>query len=223
MGCNNSRLNSNGEVVPARIRPLLLRRIEELRKHRNGASVRGEGTLSKKQLLKGDAAEEDDDYQSSNEDGNKHKISSKETQHATKERSQQTMVRVVTVEKLSKVVPLPDFEYGTEEHHNKHEDHNQEKVKDVENKDKVDLATKNEEYAYCVWPRPENKHEEVNAKHDDDHDDHNNSDEEEEDEEEEGEEDDENGRFLGPGSPSFRIYVKAEKIKEEQREYYKNC
>lgn len=216
-------MNTNGEVVPARIRPLLRRRIEELRKHKNGASLGGEGTLSKKQLLKGDAAEEeeDDDDQSSNKDENKHKISSKETQHTAKEQSQQTLVRVVTVEKLSKVVPLPASEYGTEEQHNKHEDHSQEKVKDVENKDKVDLVTDNEECAYCIWPPPKNnKHEEVNDKRDDDHDekDDDDDDDDDDDENEEGEEEDENGRFLGPGSPSFKIYIEDEKIKEEQRE-----
>ncbi|GAV87290.1 hypothetical protein CFOL_v3_30716 [Cephalotus follicularis] len=54
MGCNNSKLDSEGEVVPAKIRPLLLRKLEEIKRHKIANA-----TLSKKQLLK-DGVEEDD-------------------------------------------------------------------------------------------------------------------------------------------------------------------
>lgn len=58
MGCNNSKLDPQGEAVPAKIRPLLRRRIEEIRRRRNAITFKV-GNLSKKKLLK-DGAEEDD-------------------------------------------------------------------------------------------------------------------------------------------------------------------
>ena len=135
-------MNPNGaEAFPARVRPLLIRRLEEFKKRRNinGDTLRGGGgeeedAISKKQLLKGDgggAEEEDKNTQSAH------------SHHEDDE-------PVVRVEKLSKVVPLPVSECGVgEKKHKEHKDHDQEKVKDVK-------------------PQTENKHEDVNAKHDDD-------------------------------------------------------
>lgn len=134
MGANNSRLpGSGGEVLPAKIRPLLRRRVEELRRRRSGATMRREkeeeATFSKKHILNFD-----DESESS------------------------TIAK--RGDSLSKVVPLP-----------------------VEKKDEVV-----------------------------------DSDEEEEEEKEENEEDDEieSGRFIGPASPSFRIYcIQPENSKRE--------
>ncbi|XP_061360896.1 uncharacterized protein LOC133304850 [Gastrolobium bilobum] len=101
MGSNNSRLNGTSgggaEVFPARIRPLLRRRIEELRNRKNV------DTLSKQQLLK--------DESSSHENETEDKV--------------ETVVQVVAVEKLSKVVPLPvSEEQSNELDDNDHDDEN---------------------------------------------------------------------------------------------------
>ena len=136
-------MNPNGaEAFPARVRPLLIRRLEEFKKRRNinGDTLRGGGgeeedAISKKQLLKGDGggAEEEED---------------KNTQSAHSHHEDDEPV--VRVEKLSKVVPLPVSECGVgEKKHKEHKDHDQEKVKDVK-------------------PQTENKLEDANAKHDDD-------------------------------------------------------
>ncbi|KAJ1417869.1 putative histone-lysine N-methyltransferase SETD1A [Sesbania bispinosa] len=113
MGGNNSKTNaSGGEVLPAKIHPILRQRIEEFRKRRNG-------TLSKKELLKDDGvvAVEDGNYQSFDEN---------EFEETTKN---QTMAHGATIENLSKVVPLPISECETKESCNEHKDHDQEKRK----------------------------------------------------------------------------------------------
>ncbi|KAA8540649.1 hypothetical protein F0562_024432 [Nyssa sinensis] len=66
MGCGGSRLDAEGEVIPARLRPLLRRRIEDIRRRTHGVSLRG-GTPSKKILLV-DGSDEDDNSQSDLED-----------------------------------------------------------------------------------------------------------------------------------------------------------
>lgn len=59
MGCGNSKLNPEGELIPPRIRPLLLRsKLSELRKRKNGTNLR-DGTMSKKVLLTDGESEED--------------------------------------------------------------------------------------------------------------------------------------------------------------------
>ncbi|CAL0305195.1 unnamed protein product [Lupinus luteus] len=128
MGCNNSKLNASGELeVPPKIRPLLLRRIEELRKHKNGGGGEEEGAMSKMHLLNDDTIVEG---QSFSEDENDNIV----LPMGTQPNKEQNMVHV---DKLSKVVPLPVSEY--EEQHNKHKDRSQEKVKHVENNGDVDL------------------------------------------------------------------------------------
>lgn len=232
MGCNNSSLNGDGEVLPVRLRPLLRQRMEEFRKRRsNGVSlgVGEEGGLSKKQLLKDDAAE-DENSQSSDEN--------------EIEKKQNVLVRVVVVEKLSKVVPLPDFECMNDELQCRdHKDQEQEKVKDVakevdikksvpepedkfeevsEKHEEVNYAKDDEEYAqhkeaYAKCEEESAKQKEANAKHELETAKHH-SDDEENDEEEEDDDDYEIGRCIGPGSPSFRIYyVEAEKRKQEEK------
>ncbi|OIW19923.1 hypothetical protein TanjilG_30837 [Lupinus angustifolius] len=129
MGCNNSRLNASGEEVPPKIRPLLLRRIEELRKHNNGGGGEEEGAISKMHLLNDDTIIE---AQSFSEDENNNMVLPKGIQ-LTREQN------MVHVDKLSKVVPLPVSEYGSEDQHNKRKDPRHEKVKHVENDVEVDF------------------------------------------------------------------------------------
>ncbi|KAJ4850142.1 hypothetical protein Tsubulata_000620 [Turnera subulata] len=53
MGCGGSRHDPNGEGVPARIRPILQRRLEEIKRRRSsGISSNERHTLSRKKLLK---------------------------------------------------------------------------------------------------------------------------------------------------------------------------
>ncbi|XP_010532216.1 PREDICTED: uncharacterized protein LOC104808263 [Tarenaya hassleriana] len=53
MGCGGSRMgNAGGDEVSARIRPLLRRRLEEMKKRSHASVLRGNQTLSKKELLK---------------------------------------------------------------------------------------------------------------------------------------------------------------------------
>jgi hypothetical protein len=194
MGGNNSRsVNPNGEdVLPARLRPLLRQRIEEFRKRRN---ARRDDAVSKKELLKDDAGNNDDRSSNVNE------VLEETRQHG----EEKTTVHAVTVEKLSQVAPLPVSECGIEEEEHKgSKDHNLEKCKEIErNVAEVKIAASLQE----------NKYEESNEKHDDE------DKKEEEEEEEEDEEEDENeiGRLIGPGSPSFRIYyIEATERKEQE-------
>ncbi|KAF5744289.1 hypothetical protein HS088_TW08G00889 [Tripterygium wilfordii] len=65
MGCGASKAGNGGEVVPARLRPLLRRQFEEI-KTRNASAIKHKGaTLSKKQLLKdGEEGDDDDSHKS---------------------------------------------------------------------------------------------------------------------------------------------------------------
>ncbi|KAI3455081.1 hypothetical protein Pfo_011744 [Paulownia fortunei] len=59
MGCNVSRLDANGVTLPARLRPLFLQRLEEIKaRRRAGRPLKG-STPSKKELLSQDKNEED--------------------------------------------------------------------------------------------------------------------------------------------------------------------
>lgn len=50
MGCQNSKLNADILAIPPKLRPLLWRKLEEMRRHRSRV-VSGTNTLSKKELL----------------------------------------------------------------------------------------------------------------------------------------------------------------------------
>ncbi|KAK7282097.1 hypothetical protein RIF29_10636 [Crotalaria pallida] len=208
MGCNNSKLNANGEEVPSRIRPLLRRRIEELRKHRNESTIRREDALSKKKLLKDDANIEEYDHSSQEDEINHHKVLPKENNNNSNNNN------AVRAQKLSKVVPLPVSGYGImEEQHNKHAQERVVMKNNVESKPRDEFP--------CSWPQ----HDDVTKHHDDlDSDDNNDKDDDDDDEEDDDEDDDdENGRLLGPGSPSFRIYIEPVVIiKEKERENQTN-
>ncbi|TKY60552.1 gelsolin-related protein of 125 kDa [Spatholobus suberectus] len=205
MGIGNSRLNAaEGDVVPAKIRPMLVGRFEEFKKRRNE-----EGTLSKKKLLK-DADEEDDNSQSSRlTEREDNKVPSPKEIQPLKE---ETVVRaIITTEKLSRVVPMPNSECKIVQENHPNKGNIQQVNKDMDpNQDKVNQMAEAEvktEEGNTVEPVEEPKREkeqEVGAKGDGDSDDEDDS--------------EEDGRFLRPGSPSFRIYcIEAEKRNEEER------
>ncbi|XP_058783211.1 uncharacterized protein LOC131657877 [Vicia villosa] len=106
MGGNNSRLiNPNGgDVLPAKIRPLLGQRFEEFRKRRNNVQAE-DNELSKKQLLK------DNDGGSDGKCSDQNEVS-EETQP---QKEQQTIIHAVAIDKLSQVVPLPVSECENKE------------------------------------------------------------------------------------------------------------
>lgn len=214
MGGGNSRSNA-GEavVVPPKIRPILIRRFEELKKRKGAAKLQVEGTLSKKQLLKEDTEEDDSTSQSSHETCRETKKENKVSTGETQQAKEETEARVMTPEKLSRVVPLPNSECEAEEEKdpnkggnieqdNKHSDHDdQEKIIQVEPKAKTKVKTEEKE---TTEPKQEIE-QHADAKGDDD-DDSDNDDSEE------------FSTFL-PGSPSFRIYcIEAEKRQEEECE-----
>ncbi|CAK8568085.1 unnamed protein product [Lathyrus sativus] len=195
MGGNNSKLiNSNGgDVLPAKIRPLLGQKIEEFKKRRS--NVQEEDTeLSKKQLLK------DNDGTSHEQSSDQNEVS-KETQL---KKEQPTVVRAVAVEKLSQVVPLPVSGCGEKK---EKEDEEQKEQKDHDGKIDKDVETKNAKVKSELSVQ-ENIHE----KHDMEDEER----EEEEEDEDEDEDKDDIGRRIGPGSPSFKIYCVESDEKKEQ-------
>ncbi|KAJ7945662.1 Nuclear polyadenylated RNA-binding protein [Quillaja saponaria] len=218
MGCGNSRLNPDGEMVPARIRPLLKRRFEELRRRKNGVSLHGgDGTLSKKELLK-DAVEDDESSptQSLHEkDGNVTSLPKPKENGESKEETVVVMVRV-PAEKSSKVVPVPDSE-SESENSVELNDRKREIELDVKANDdkkvgvmeKTEAMVKTEEVeAVAEKTRDVKKTEERQAEHD-----HHEGEADDEKQEDEDDNHGENGRqkpdpnwLLCPGSPSFRVY-----------------
>ncbi|KAJ1411876.1 hypothetical protein SESBI_20935 [Sesbania bispinosa] len=152
MGGGNSRLNGpEGEVEPSKIRTTLIGKFEEFKKRKNG-----EPTLSKKQLLT-DAAEEEDvnsltSHETETQD--KDKVLPKEVEPTNKEES---FVRVITTEKLSRVVPMPNSESETKVNIEEKVHPNQEKV--IHADDRV-VKTEEENTAEPLEePKPENEQE----------------------------------------------------------------
>ncbi|KAI9079684.1 hypothetical protein K1719_038305 [Acacia pycnantha] len=98
MGCGSSRMNSAEQVVPEKIRPLLFRRYEELKKRRQrpAAAMQRETTLSKKNLLKAD-----EDINSNNS------LDEAEAEYKP------AVISPMKVEATNKVAPLP-LELGSE-------------------------------------------------------------------------------------------------------------
>jgi len=201
-------------VVPAKILPTFVAKIEEFKKHRNA-----ENTLSQKKLLK-DSDEDDGNSQSSPENESAHTVSSSQEIQKPKE---ETVAQVTAAEKLSRVAPMPNSEGKiTEENHpdkdnteqvNTDMDPNQEKLNLVVEMVEAEVKTEEEKSEKLEEEAREEKDEEMGAKGDDEHDD----DSYDEDKSEEV------GRLLCPGSPSFRIYcIEPEKVKESECEYQKN-
>lgn len=208
MGIGNSKSNAvEGEGLPAKIRPMLVSRYEEFRKRRNR-----ETTLSKKNLLN----EKDDNSQSSHRTEEENKVSSSKEIEPPKE---ETVERVITAEKLSRVVPVPNSECENVEETHPNKDNIEQVIKymdpsqDVFNRAvemaEAEVKTEEEKTAELVEETKEEKKQKVDAKGDDHHEDSGDEDESEK-----------VGRFLCPGSPSFRIYcIEAEKRNEEECEY----
>ncbi|KAK7291530.1 hypothetical protein RIF29_06752 [Crotalaria pallida] len=225
MGGGNSKLKAgDGVVVPDKIRPLLLRRFEELRKRRNGATLQVEGTLSQKQLLKD--AHEDEGSNNSQVSSHETETETETQQHDTeKEKTDeaekvqvkeeiQMIVRVISIEKISRLVPMPNCECKCkseeqeeeeeEEKETKTEHHDNQKVFHI---DKVAEVHEEEK-------TKENEQEEIHAKIDDQSD----EDEDEDDDDDNHYENEQNGR-VGPGSPSFRIYcIEADNRKDSKED-----
>lgn len=59
MGCGGSKFDPDGEAEPVGLRPLLRRRIDEIRRRKHASVLKDDNTLSKKELLK-DGGEEDE-------------------------------------------------------------------------------------------------------------------------------------------------------------------
>lgn len=58
MGCSSSRLDDNGDVLPAKARPLFLLRLEEIRRQKHPKALK-DSTPSKKELLLEDKEDEE--------------------------------------------------------------------------------------------------------------------------------------------------------------------
>lgn len=190
MGSGNSRLNSpERESLTIKTYSTIICRFEEFRKRRNA-----ESTLSKKQLLK-DAVEED--YCSSISQPSSHETSYEVEDHKVKDET--------FAEKVSSVVPMANSECEIKDDNDNVEKVNKEidlsHNKVVDENEKVEAENKTEE-ENIEWLVEEVKEEndDVSAKSG-----------------EKDDNDEEIGRFLCPGSPSFRIYCIEEHKKEDQQ------
>ncbi|CAJ1937560.1 unnamed protein product [Sphenostylis stenocarpa] len=203
MGMGISKLNAaeEGKGAPAKFLPSFVGRIEEFRKYKNT-----ENTLSKKKLLKY-ADREDVKSRSSQSEDNV--SSSKEIQTSKEE----TGARVIAAERLSRVVPMPNSEgkIMAENHPNKDNveqvkrnmDPSQGKLNHVVEMVQAEVKTGEEKSARLAEEEP--KKEKMQSEKGDEHDD-------------DKDESEEVGRFICPGSPSFKIYCfDPEKINEGNR------
>lgn len=75
MGCGGSKLDPEDEAVPPRLRPLLRRRLEEIKKRRQATALKGDA-LSRKELLKNEVEDDDHSAVQSLPDNNETKSSS---------------------------------------------------------------------------------------------------------------------------------------------------
>ncbi|XP_019463319.1 PREDICTED: nucleoplasmin-like protein ANO39 isoform X2 [Lupinus angustifolius] len=203
MGGGSSKINAGeGVVVPVKIRPLLLSRFEEFRKRRNRGTLKIEGTLSRKKLLKDGHEEEDGNSQYPHENEKERQDKNKEKEQA---KDEIMVVRVISIEKMSRVVPLPNSECECEtEEAEKEEDRdtnieqdNQGKVFHVD-----DVVEEHEE------ENTRENEEEVHPKSDDEDDD--------------DDKNEERGKLVYPKSPSFRIYCIETESKKDEQERSKN-
>ncbi|OIW00245.1 hypothetical protein TanjilG_27496 [Lupinus angustifolius] len=213
MGGGNSKLNAGEEVVvPVKIRPLLLRRFEEFRKHRNGGTLKIEGTLSKKELLKDNPGEEDGNSQTSHE----HETEIQEKYNEKEHIKEEIMVlRVISIEKISRVVPLPNTECECKckcETQEEKEENKEEKDTNTERDNQEKVFHVNDVVEVHEDEKTRENEEELDAK----------SDTESSDDDDDDEESEEHGRLDYPGSPSFRIYCIETENRKEGKEECKN-
>ncbi|CAL0306735.1 unnamed protein product [Lupinus luteus] len=198
MGGVNSQLNAGeGVVEPVKINPLF-RRFEEFRKRRNGSTLKLEGTLSQDSTKK-----EDCNSQTTHE--NETETQDIDNMKETEQVKEEIMiVRVISIEKFSRVVPLSNTECKCKCKTDKEKEINtdQDNQETVFHVDAVPVAEVHEEKEIT-----EKNKQEVDAKGDNEK----NVDEDDDDERDDSE------RLLYPRSPSFRIYcIETESKKEEE-------
>ncbi|KAJ9140123.1 hypothetical protein P3X46_030805 [Hevea brasiliensis] len=111
MGCSGSKFGSEAESVPAKLRPLLLLRFEEMRRWRHGVSLKDNdsATLSKKELLKDDLISDSDN--SSHPRDFDHKSISSQEDHSLKiapapESDETAPKNKIDPNKVAKTAPL---------------------------------------------------------------------------------------------------------------------
>lgn len=190
MGSGNSKLNPEGEVVPAKLRPLLRRWFDEIRR-------RKDSNMSKKELLVPDQGVEED-------------VSSQPLSQHENERKSMTSTSDESVARSSKVedekpnvVPVPALSDKTSKDVKEHKDEEK-----CEKQDEKDGARKEEEKEVKVVEKAVVVEEVLVVVKE--------TAEEEDDEEEEEGDEDEKVTF---GSPSFRVYCipSTENYKEESK------
>ncbi|KAG6686153.1 nucleolin [Carya illinoinensis] len=197
MGSGNSKLTPEGETMPARVRPVLHRWFEEIRRRRNA-------NMSKKGLLK-DAVEGEE----SSGRPRYLRDTERESTSPLHETTASSKAAMPTVEEKSDaaVVPRPSVSDKTNKGSKEHK--HGPKIcgkRDVKGGGEEKQENKVVEKAVVV--------EEVVAVHEEDHHDQETTEEEEEEEEE----DDEPGTYICPGSPSFRVYCVHSTDDEEEEE-----
>ncbi|KAI4343572.1 hypothetical protein L6164_010906 [Bauhinia variegata] len=206
MGCTNTKLKAEEEPIPEKIRPLLFSQV-----------------LSQKRFLKQDREDDDESSDSLREKDDK-VVKPCSNPEETGSRKDQEKVVWLTVEQLSKVVPLPDSafqtweddgsaeqekkdkdkemnvndkDYGPEEFKDaKDKDQEQDLVKDAETDEFKDAEDK-VEVETEEGNNAEKVHEEVDGQNEDD--------------------DSDDPSKLCSGSPSFRIYCQPQKNEEEKK------
>ncbi|CAK8579112.1 unnamed protein product [Lathyrus sativus] len=195
MGNGNSRINSSqdqGESISNKVRATIIGRFEDFRKNRNV-----ESTLSKKQLLKNG---EEEDGSSSVSRSTSHETNEAQECKVSVSTKETTVVPLTTIENISRIVPVENIECETIEKVNIKNEIDVNKHKEI--KTKVEIIER------IVEEVKKEQEQEVSAKS-------------EENDENDCDDDDETdlGRFLCPGSPSFRIYcIEADDRKTQEKE-----
>ncbi|KAF1888004.1 hypothetical protein Lal_00024015 [Lupinus albus] len=158
MGGGSSKINAReGVVVPVKIRPLLLTRFEEFRKRRNGGTLKIEGTLSRKKLLKDGHDEEDDNshtYENEKETQDKEQVKDETMVVREEEEKKEEKDTITEHDNQDKVFHVDDV---VEEHEEENTRENEQEVDakcDNENSDdEDDDDDENEECGRVAYPR----------------------------------------------------------------------
>ncbi|CAL9243035.1 unnamed protein product [Arabidopsis halleri] len=194
MGCGGSRLGGvaatraeEGGVVPlpAGIRPLLRRRLEEMKKRSHAGVLKGSQTLSKKELLRHNSSEDGEDTE---ENDGSLKSSAKVApapDHHVEEKKE------VIYEKIPSKDDFKEVNEEVVEKKQEEENHHQDVVKKEEEENKEVVKKQEEEnHDHDDVAINVKKEGDDGKNHDDNEGSMNNFDE----------------RMIGPGSPSFRVY-----------------
>lgn len=195
MGCGGSRLGGvaatraeEGGVVPlpAGIRPLLRRRLEEMKKRSHAGVLKGSQTLSKKELLRHNSSEDGEDTEEN--DG--------------------------SLKSSAKVAPAPDHHVEEKKEVIYEKIPSRDDVKEVKEEVVVKKQEDENHHQDVVKKEEEDNKEVVNKKQEEDniHDDDVTINDKKEGDDGKNHDDDEGSmsnfdeRMIGPGSPSFRVY-----------------